>query len=105
MVKQKGITLDRANDKVVNFKTMKSMVLNTKAFHDLDDVGQQEWLNEMKERGINDLELESKPRHQFKWQTQTKDIITTNIKRSIKITVKETRTINGYDTLPFGYVV
>ena len=104
MVKQKGITLDRANDKVVNFKTMKSMVLNTKAFHDLDDVGQQEWLNEMKERGINDLELESKPRHQFKWQTQTKDIITNNIKRSIKSTVKEKRTIDGYDTLPCGYI-
>ena len=27
---------------------MKSMVSNTKAFHDLDDVSQQEWLNEMK---------------------------------------------------------
>ena len=50
MVNQKGIMLDRANDQVVNFETMKDMVLTTKALHDLDDVGQQEWLNEMKER-------------------------------------------------------
>ena len=80
MVKQKGITLDRANDQVVNFETMKNMVLNNK-------------------------ELKSMKRHQFKWDTQTKDIVTKYIARSIKSTVKEKRTIDGYDTLPFGYVV
>ena len=105
MVKRKGITLDRANDKVVKFETMKNIVLNTKPFHDLDDVGQQEWLNEMKERGIDDLEFKSMERHQFKWDNQTKDIVTKYIARSIKSTVKEKRTIDGYDTLPFGYVV
>ena len=103
-VKQKGITLDRANDKVVNFETMKRMVLNTKTFYDYDDEGRQAWMNEMKERGTNDLELESKPRHQFKWETRTKDIITKNIKRSIKSTIKEKRTIDGYGTLPFGFI-
>ena len=102
-VKQKGITLDRANDKVVNFDTMKSMVLNTKYFYDLDDECKQEWLDEIKELGINNLELNSKPRHQFKWNTQTKDIITNNIKRSIKSTVKEKRVIDGFNTLPFGF--
>ena len=80
MVKQKGITLDRANDQVVNFETMKDMVLNNK-------------------------ELKSMERHQFKWDNQTKDIVTKYIARSIKSTVKEKRTIDGYDTLPFGYVV
>ena len=65
--------------------------------------GRQAWMNEMKERGTNDLELESKPRHQFKWETRTKDIVTKNIKRSIKSTIKEKRTIDGYDTKPFGF--
>ena len=97
------MTLDRANDKVVNFDTMKNMVLNTKYFYDLDDDCKQEWLDEIKERGVSDLELNSKPRHQFKWNTQTKDIITNNIKRSIKSTIKEKRIIDGYDTLPFGF--
>ena len=58
MVKQKGITLDRANDEVVNFDAMKDMVLNCK-------------------------ELKSKGRHQFKWESQTKDIVTKYIARKI----------------------
>ena len=103
-VKQKGITLDRANDKVVNFETMKRMVPNTKTFYDYDDEGRQAWMNEMKERGTNDLELASKPRHQFKWETRTKDIITKNIKRSIKSTITEKRTIYGHDTKPFCFI-
>ena len=59
MVKQKGITLDRANDEVVNFEAMKDMVLNCK-------------------------EPKSKKRHQFKWDSQTKDIVTKYIARSIQ---------------------
>ena len=78
VVKQKGITLDRANDDVVNFETMKNMVLNHS-------------------------EIKSKERHQFKWDSNTKDIITKYISRSIKSTIKEKRTIDGFDTLPFGY--
>ena len=80
MVEQKAITLDRVNDQVVNFKTMKDMVLNNQV-------------------------PKSMERHQFKWDNQTKDIVTKYIARSIKSTVKEKRTIDGYDTLPFGYVV
>jgi len=53
--------------------------------------------------GVCELEIESKKRHQFKWDNQTKDIITKSIKRSIRSTVKEKRTIDGYDSLPFGY--
>ena len=80
MVKQKGITLDRANDQVVNFETMKDMVLNNQV-------------------------LKSMERHQFKWDNQTKDIVTKHIARSITRTVKDQRTMDGFDTLPFGYVV
>ena len=50
LVKQKGITLDRANNKVVNFHNMKTMVLNTRISYELDSEGQQEWLDEMKDR-------------------------------------------------------
>jgi len=78
-VKQKGITLDIANDEVVNFDTMRDMVLN-------------------------DTTIDSKKRFQFKWDTKTKDIITHHIARSIKSTVKEKRTIDGVDTKPFGWV-
>ncbi len=78
-VKQKGITLDMANDEVVNFDTMRDMVLN-------------------------DSTIKSKERFQFKWDTKTKDIITNNVSRSIKSTIKEKRTIDGFETLPFGWV-
>jgi hypothetical protein len=104
VVKQKGITLDKANDKVVNFEAMKRMVLNTKMFDDCDDEGKQAWMDDMKERSINDLGMESKLRHQFKWETCSKDIITKNIKRSIKSTIKEKRTVDGFDTKPFGFI-
>ena len=80
-VTQKGITLDMANDEVINFDTMKDMVLNTT------------------------LSIESEKRFQFKWDTNTKDILTKYVSRSIKSTVKEKRTIDGFDTLPFGFVL
>ena len=78
VVKQKGITLDMANDEVVNFETMRDMVLNGGA-------------------------IKSKERFQFQWDTKTKDIITKHVSRSIKSTVKEKRTIDGYDSKPFGW--
>ena len=52
---------------------------------------------------LNHSEIKSKERHQFKWDSNTKDIITKYISRSIKSTIKEKRTIDGFDTLPFGY--
>jgi hypothetical protein len=78
VVKQKGITLDLANCKKVNFDTMKDMILNN-------------------------TEIKSEPRFQFRWDTVSKDIITKHIGRSIRSTIKEKRTIDGYDSLPFGY--
>ena len=72
--------MDRANDEVVNFDTMRDMVLNGTG-------------------------IESKKRFQFKWDTKTKDIITNNVSRSIKSTIKEKRIIDGYDTKPFGWGV
>ena len=79
------------------------MVLNTQAFDNLDATSQQEWLDGMKQRQYNDLEMKSANRHQFKWGSNTKDIITKYISRSIKSTVKEKRTVDGFDTLPYGY--
>ena len=57
----------------------------------------------MKNMVLNNSEIKSKERHQFKWDSNTKDIITKYISRSIKSTIKEKRTIDGFDTLPFGY--
>ena len=78
VIKSKGITLDKANSSVVNFETMKDMILNNKT-------------------------IESEKRYQFRWDNRSKDIITTFISRSIKSTICEKRTVNGYDTLPFGF--
>ena len=64
VVKQKGITLDMADDEVVNFDTMRDMFLNGGT-------------------------IKSKKRFRFKWDTLTKDIITQNVSRNIKSTVKE----------------
>ena len=59
----------------------------------------------MKDMVLNNKELKSMERHQFKWDNHTKDIVTKYIARSIQSTVKEKRTLDGYDTLPFGCVV
>ena len=53
-----------ANDQVINFDTIKNMVPNTTQ------------------------SIES-TKSQFKWDTETKDIVTTYVSRSIKSTVKE----------------
>ena len=78
-VTQKGITLDMANDEVINFDTMKDMVMNTTQ------------------------SIESKKRFQFKWNTKTKEIVTKYVSRSIRSTIKEKRNVDGFDTTPFGF--
>jgi hypothetical protein len=78
VVKQKGITLDEANSEVVNFETLKHMVLN-------DDT------------------LQSVPRYQFQWDKKSKDIITGKLSRSIHSTINSKRDLDGYDTKPMGY--
>ena len=67
-----------ANDEVVIFDTMGDMVLKITT------------------------KIESKKRFQFKWDAQTKDIVTTHISRSMRSTINEKKT-NGLDTLPFGW--
>ena len=78
IVKQKGITLDRANETRVNFETMKNMVLNQET-------------------------LQTIPRFTFAWEDVSKDVITKMIARSVRSTIGEKRTIDGYDTVPYGY--
>ena len=57
----------------------------------------------MEEMVLNDKTIESEKRFQFRWTNDTKDIITVDIGKSIKSTISEKRTIDGYDTLPFGW--
>ena len=75
VVKQKGITLDEANSAVVNFNSLKNMVLNNS-------------------------ELKSESRYQFLWDRKTKEVITGYISRSIHSTLNSKRDLNGYDTTP-----
>ncbi len=78
VIKQKGITLSRDNDTVVNFETFKDMVLNN-------------------------IEIVSKPRHQFRWEEQSKNVVIKYISKKIKATIGEKRQLtDNYDTLPFS---
>ena len=49
-------------------------------------------------------QIQTKKRFQFKWDAQSKDIITTHISRSIRSTINEKQTIDGLDSLPFGWL-
>jgi hypothetical protein len=66
-IKQKGITMDMANSKKVNFESLKQLVLN----HDPA------------------AKIDSESRYTFKWDEQAKDIVPKFISRSIKCTVQE----------------
>ena len=76
VVKLKGITLDERNSKKSNSEALKTMVLDNTT-------------------------LESEERHQFKWNTKTKDIETKQVKRTIRCTLDSKRLIDGLDTKPF----
>jgi hypothetical protein len=89
VVKQKGITLDMANNQRINLDTMIRMALN----HDPDKP--RICGPERKPKS-----LRSTAKHQFKWDNITKDIVTVYISRSIRNTVYEKRRIEGYDTKP-----
>ena len=52
---------------------------------------------------LNNKTLESEPRFTFSWLNISKDVITKHIKKSIKSTVPEKRSIDGFDTVPFGF--
>ena len=80
VVKQKGITLDRANSNIFTFERMKQMVLDSK-------------------------EISSEKRFQFVWNGQTKDIETRYISRTVRPTLdlKRAAVVGTPYTVPFGF--
>ena len=93
-----------ANDEVVNFDPMRDMVLNDAA---LIERPQYEELLDKRTNKIKTTNvvatIKSKEHFQFKWDALAKDIITQNVSRSIKSTVKENINIDGFDSKPFGW--
>ena len=86
-----------ANDEVVNFDTMRDMVLNTTEKGPIDPQKATEF--------DPTRQIQSKERFQFKWDSKSKDIITTHISRSIRSTINEKQSIDRLDTLHFGWGV
>ena len=78
VIKQKGITLDRANSNKFTFEAVKDMVLNKTV-------------------------IESEKRYQFTWNTSTKDIETRYISRTVQSTFDSKRNAFGFDSIPLGY--
>ena len=76
-IRQKGITLDVANNKIITFEAFKKMVLNSESIRTAD-------------------------RFQFK-TLKNKDIQTVFVSRAVRPTIGEKREISEYDTYPFGY--
>ena len=76
--KQKGITLDKANNNVVHFDSMKGMILNGKP-------------------------ITTQKMFQFKWDTCSKDIVAHYISKSTKSTSRERRQLDGYESKLFGF--
>ena len=76
-IRQKGITLDVANNKIITFEAFKKMVLNSESIRTAD-------------------------RFQFK-TLKNKDIQTVFVSRAVRPTIGEKRKISEYDTYPFGY--
>ena len=77
-IRQKGITLDVANNKIITFDTFKKMVLNSES-------------------------IKTAERFQFKTNPQ-KDISTVFVSRSVRCTIDSKRQVSNHDTFPFGYV-
>ena len=78
VIKQKGITLDRANSNLFTFENVKNMVLKNET-------------------------IKSAERYMFTWNNKNKDIETKYISRTVRSTMDSKRTIIGTDTLPFGF--
>ena len=78
VIKQKGITMDAANYKLITFQTMRDLVLNNTI-------------------------IQSEERYTFIWDNTTKDVVTQFLSRSIRSSVHSTITTDGFDTLPRGY--
>jgi hypothetical protein len=81
VIKQKGITLDKANSNKFTFESVKDIVLKN-------------------------AKLESEKRFQFVWNEKTKDVETRFISRTAKQTMETKRTLlSDYSTVPFGYEI
>ena len=79
IIKQKGITLDRANSNIFTFDNVRKIVLENET-------------------------LTSEKRYQFTWNKTTKDIETKYVSRSASSTIDSKRILlDNYDTLPMGY--
>ena len=74
----KGITLDVANSKIVDFEKVKRMVLESET-------------------------IETEARYQFIWDRDTKEIKTIEMSRKIQSTIHTKRNVDGMDTKPYGY--
>jgi len=98
-LKQKGITLDRNNSELLDFDTYRDMVLNHKV-KELTE--QKDSLFKWDEKNKS-ICIETSKRYQFRWDDNTKDIVTKYISRSVRATIGEKRDIDGYNTFPFGY--
>ena len=78
-IKQKGITLDRANSNVFTFENVKNV-------------------------SLKNVPLKSEERYQFTWNKTSKDIETKYLSRTVNSTINTKRILlENYDTLPFGY--
>ena len=78
-IKQKGITLDRANSNVFTFENVRDV-------------------------SLKNVSLESQKRYQVTWNKTTKDIETKYLSRTVNSTINTKRILlENFDTLPFGY--
>ena len=74
----KGITMDVANSKIVDFDRVKRMVLESET-------------------------IETEARYQFIWDRETKEIKTIQMSKKIQSTIHTKRNVDGMDTKPIRY--
>ena len=74
----KGITMDVANSKIVDFDRVKNMVFESEI-------------------------IETEARYQFVWDRDTKQIKTIEMSKKIQSTIQTKRNVYGMNTFPIGY--
>ena len=74
----KGITMDVANSKIVDFDRVKKMVLESDT-------------------------IQTEARYQFIWDRDTKQIKTIEVSKKIQSTIHTKRNVDGMNTFPIGY--
>lgn len=77
----KGITLDKNNSSLFTFDSIKKMVLTQD-------------------------EIKSAERHQFLWDSKTKDVYTRQISRTVQPTMETKRIVlEDHNSVPFGFKI